>query len=218
MPSVQIKGLNHITKALADGRRVTYWYAWKGGPRLPGEPGSDGFIAAYAEAIKKRKSPSGDTLGGLVQRYRASPEFKRLADSTQAEWKRWIARIESADISTIPREALNDDDTRSDLIDWRDTYADRPRSADYAMQVLGRALGWAHRRGLIKANILRNVEQLHRSNRADQIWTPDELDQFCAKASPEVGRALRLACLTGLRRGDLVKLEWSQIGDTHTSS
>ncbi len=36
---VQLKGINRITKRLADGSTVTYFYAWKGGPRLPGKPG-----------------------------------------------------------------------------------------------------------------------------------------------------------------------------------
>ena len=33
---VNLKGINRITKRLADGSSVTYYYAWKGGPRLPG--------------------------------------------------------------------------------------------------------------------------------------------------------------------------------------
>jgi hypothetical protein len=37
---VRLKGLNSITKKLADGSRRTYYYAWKGGPRLEGKLGS----------------------------------------------------------------------------------------------------------------------------------------------------------------------------------
>ena len=40
MVRVRLKGLNSIRKKLADGSTVTYWYAWKGGPRLTGSPGS----------------------------------------------------------------------------------------------------------------------------------------------------------------------------------
>jgi hypothetical protein len=36
---VRLKGINQVTKVLKDGTTVTYWYAWKGGPRLDGEPG-----------------------------------------------------------------------------------------------------------------------------------------------------------------------------------
>jgi len=31
---IRLKGLNSITKRLADGTTRTYWYAWKGGPPL----------------------------------------------------------------------------------------------------------------------------------------------------------------------------------------
>lgn len=215
MPSVKMKGVNRVTKSLADGRRVTYWYAWKGGPRLEGEPGSPAFLASYSAAVAARKAPrAAGTLAGLVGRYRASPEFDRMADSTKAEWRRWLDRIELADIATLPFASLEEIDSRAVMLDWRDTYADRPRTADYGAQVLTRVLSWAKGRGILSVNRMEGVEQLHRSDRADQVWTDDELKRFCAAAPPHVARALRLACLTGLRRGDLVKLTWDQVGET----
>jgi hypothetical protein len=36
---IRLKGINSRSKTLADGSLVTYWYAWKGGPRLKGELG-----------------------------------------------------------------------------------------------------------------------------------------------------------------------------------
>ena len=50
---VRLKGINRITKRLADGFTVAYYYAWKGGPRLPGKPGDLAFIAAFNEAVAK---------------------------------------------------------------------------------------------------------------------------------------------------------------------
>jgi integrase len=215
MPGVRLRGLNRVAKRLADGRRVVYWYAWKGGPRLEGQPGSPEFIASFNRAVAARKAPRTETLAALVQRFRASPEFNRMADSTKAEWRRWLARIEAADIASLTWAALDDREVRSDLLEWRDTYADRPRTADYGVQVLSRVLSFAEDRGHIRANHLKGVSALHTADRADQIWTPAELDAFCAVASPEVATALRLACVTGLRRGDLIDLRWSEVGDTH---
>ena len=51
---VRLKGINSITKTLADGARRTYWYAWKGGPPLRGEPGTPEFIASYNEAAARK--------------------------------------------------------------------------------------------------------------------------------------------------------------------
>ena len=47
MALVRLKGLNRTRKRLANGRIATYYYAWKGGPRLPGNPGSPKFVDAY---------------------------------------------------------------------------------------------------------------------------------------------------------------------------
>jgi integrase len=213
MPGVRLRGLNRLTKTLSDGTRVTYWYAWKGGPRLEGAPGSPEFVAGYNRAIAARTAPKGGTLASLVQRYRAAPEFTRLADSTQAEWRRWLSRIEQADIGRLTFGALGDPEVRGDLLEWRDGYADRARTADYGVQVLSRVLAWGLDRGLIRANHLQSVGQLSAADRADQIWTADELARFAAAAKPHVARALRLACATGLRRGDLVALDWIQVGE-----
>jgi hypothetical protein len=48
---IRLRGINSITKRLADGTRRTYWYAWKGGPPLRGEPGMPEFVASYNEAV-----------------------------------------------------------------------------------------------------------------------------------------------------------------------
>ncbi len=149
MPSVRLKGLNRVSKKLADGRRVTYWYAWKGGPRLDGEPGSPAFVASFAKAAALRKAPMVGGLAGLVKRYRAAPEFTRKADSTRAEWSRWLDRIETASIASLSYEMLNDPAVRDDLLSWRDAYADRPRTADYAVQALSRELAFGTVRGLL---------------------------------------------------------------------
>lgn len=218
MPIVRLKGLNSKTKVLADGSRVTYWWAWKGGPRLPGKPGSPEFMAAYNAAVASQKTVSTETLAGLVARFKASPEFLGNAETTKAEWRRWLDKIAAdrtdLDIGGLPLSALDDRRVRADILAWRDQWADRPRSADYAMQVLGRVLSWSVSRGLLAQNAAAGVEQLYSSNRADQVWSADEVDRFCkAAASPEVGFIIRLACLTGLRRADLIRLSWHHVGD-----
>ena len=51
---IELKGINSVKKRLADGSVKTFYYAWKGGPPLRGEPGTPEFIASYNEAIAKR--------------------------------------------------------------------------------------------------------------------------------------------------------------------
>src|SRR5262249_7423463 len=51
MVKVELRG---IAKTKAKGR--TYYYAWRGGPRLRGEPGSPEFHLSYNEAIESRRT------------------------------------------------------------------------------------------------------------------------------------------------------------------
>jgi hypothetical protein len=59
---IRLKGLNSITKRLADGTRRTYWYAWKGGPPLRGEPGTPEFTASYNAAAAVKVTPPDGVL------------------------------------------------------------------------------------------------------------------------------------------------------------
>jgi hypothetical protein len=57
---VRLRGINSVAKTLKDGTHVTYWYAWKGGPRLDGQPGDREFIASYNRAVATlRRRPKG---------------------------------------------------------------------------------------------------------------------------------------------------------------
>ena len=87
---IRLKGLNSVSKTLADGEVVTYYYAWKGGPRLNGEPGTPEFIASYHEAVTARKSPLPGMLLALLQAYQASSEFAGLRDRTRSDYVKQI--------------------------------------------------------------------------------------------------------------------------------
>lgn len=218
MPSVRLKGLNRATKRLSSGKVETYWYAWRGGPRLVGRPGSPEFLASCQKALQGRTTPQEGTLRALVGLYKASPEWKTNADSTRRQWSRWLDEISEEKgklaIGSFDLAALNDPDVAADFQSWRDQWADRPRSADYAVQVLSALLGWAVRRRKLKINAALGIGDLYVNNRADQIWTDDELALTAMAAeSPEVGYVIHLACLTGLRREDLAALTWDHIGD-----
>jgi integrase len=104
------------------------------------------------------------------------------------------------------------------LLEWRNTFSSNPRKADYAFQVLSAILSWGVHQGLVDRNIILGTPQLYSSNRANSIWTEDEIVRFEEAApSPEVGFIVRFAALTGARRDDLVKVSWTHVGENSIS-
>ena len=102
---VRLNGLNSVTKTLADGRVVTYYYAWKSGPRLRGELGTPEFIASYHEAVSTKRAPANGVIFALLQAYQASSEFSGLRDRTRADYVKQIKLIETA-FGDMPVTAL----------------------------------------------------------------------------------------------------------------
>ena len=108
---VRLKGINRANVKLAGGRVVTYWYAWRGGPRLPGKPGDPEFVAAYNAAIATKTAPTQGTLRAILVAYQESSEFTKLRSRTQKDYRWHIARIE-AKFATFPLAALANRRTR----------------------------------------------------------------------------------------------------------
>jgi integrase len=207
---VRLKGINSKRKRLADGSFRTYWYAWKGGPPLQGEPGSPEFHASYNEAVAQKVKPPTGILFGLLRQYQDSEDFRKLADSTRRSYVPLIARIER-DFGDFPLSALSDRRTRGVFMAWRDkiAVASGRRQADYAWTVLARVLSWSCNRGLISINPCERGGRLYRSGRSDSIWTADDEAAFLGLAPAHLHLPLLLALWTGQRQGDLLRLPWS---------
>jgi integrase len=207
---IRLKGLNRVTKRLADGRTITYWYAWKGGPPLRGEPGTPDFIASYNEAVAQKVRPRAGVLLSVMQGYQASEDFRQLADRTRADYVRQIKLIEKK-FGDFPLAALTDRRTRGEFLAWRDKLAESSRrQADYAWTVLARILSWALNRGLIAANPCEKGGRVYRGSRADKVWTADDESAFLKGAPAHLHLPLLLALWTGQRQGDLLRLSWTQ--------
>lgn len=206
---VRLKGINRNTRKLASGKSVTYYYAWKGGPRLEGEPGSPEFVASYNRAVTARRAPKNDLLISILDRFEESNEFTDLAERTRKDYRRQLIVIE-AEFGDFPIAALADRRTRGEFLAWRERLAIRSRrQADYAFAVLARSLSWAHNRGLVPVNPCERPGRLYRSSRSDSVWTDSDEQAFHAKAPAHLRLALTLALWTGQRQGDLLHLQWA---------
>jgi integrase len=213
---VRLRGLNSITKRLADGTRRTYWYAWKGGPSLRGEPGTPEFIASYNEAVASKVATPQGAILFVLQGFQGSDDFRRLADSTRRSYVPLIQRIEK-DFGDFPLTALTDRRTRGVFMAWRDKVAaiSGRRQADYAWSVLARVLSWALDRGIVAANPCTHGGRLYRGSRRENIWTADDEAAFLERAPSHLRLPLLLALWTGQRQGDLLRLPWSAYDGKH---
>lgn len=156
--------------------------------------------------------PSGRRLTDVLDAYRASPEWRQLAPSTQKIWILIVNRIRERWGET-PIELWSNPEQLTEIIRWRNQRAHMPRMADHQLTVLHHFLAWARLHGEVTVNLASGIPRLYRSGgRAEIIWHEDEITRFCAAASRPVADGMRLAALTGLRRADLVGLAWPEIG------
>jgi integrase len=214
---VRLKGINSRKKRLADGRWVTYWWAWKGGPRLQGEPDSPEFIASYSAAHARKVELPVGVLLTVLTKYQHSDDFLQLAERTRKDYLRQIKIIERA-FGDLPIAALSDPRTRNIVLEWRERLAlASRRQADYAWAVLARILAWAlDRRRLVPANPCERAGLMYGGgDRADKIWTSQDESSFYARAPRHMHLPLLAALWTGQRQGDLLRLKWFSYDGTY---
>lgn len=204
---VVLKGVHKVRS-----KGQTYYYAWRGGPRLSGEPGTPEFIASYNKEIERRKTAPAGTLFALIAAYKKSSDFTKLSASSKRAYMAYLRLIEE-EFGKMPLAAADDKEARGDFLSWRDSLAMKPRAADYAWQTLVRVLSFGVDRGVLDFNRAAKAGRLYHSDRTESLWTADHISRFMAAASSELTLALVLALWTGQRQGDLLRLGWSSYRD-----
>jgi hypothetical protein len=117
---VVLKGIDSAVKRLADGSTRTYHYAWRGGPRLEGDPGTPEFVASYNAAVAGRPTRRNcKTLKGIVDSYLDSQDFATKRDRTREDYRK-IALRTVAEFGDMPLAALADKRVRGEFLGWRE--------------------------------------------------------------------------------------------------
>jgi integrase len=149
----------------------------------------------------------------VVVAYKASADYKKLADSAKRNWGRWLDQI--ADYFGELRVAQFDrpEKIRPVIRRRRNQWDDKPRTADYAMQVLSRVLSYAvDPLARIASNPCEGIKQLYRGDRFEIMWTDSDIAHLKRTCAIEIARAADLAAHTGLRLGDFLRVSWSHVG------
>jgi integrase len=217
-----LPGVHKVRVKLASGH-AEYWYAWRGGPRILAcqansveelqrqvEAKAAAAAAQYTALVKPKSSDQ--YLSGLITKYLAHPAYTGLGDRTRADLSKHLGFVRTS-IGDLPTEALKSDSARKVLVDWRDGFANKARTADFRMDALARVLAWAKAKGDIPVNPLEKWPRLYSADRAAIIWTKPLLVHLLKGAPVEFRQAVLLAAFTGLRLADLVRLTWAQVGN-----
>lgn len=226
-----IKGVHYVPIRKPGKPTVWFVYAWRGGPRIkrvlsrskPQLTHDDlNFLKA---ALDSRTGVDPTIFRALIREWRSSnpnrpssPEWEALAPSTKKTWGSALDRIEEK-WGEVPLVVWNDPRMVAKVVAWRDSRSTTPRAADIGVQTLRALLEFGRLRGHVNINVANGIPSLYQNGqRAEIIWTDEDIARFISSAKeldrPQLTDGLRLAALTGLRRADLVTLEWDHVGET----
>ncbi|MBY0566080.1 MAG: tyrosine-type recombinase/integrase [Hyphomonadaceae bacterium] len=154
------------------------------------------------------------TIDDLAVAFIQCRVWQNYRTSTRKRWRPWIDRIRDG-LGSL-RLKIFESEASADVIEkWRERFESSKRNMDYAKTVLSRLLSYGVERRLISGHHCGRLETFYHGDRSHITWTDSEIAKFLAEAPAHVGQVAALALLTGLRRGDLLALQWSQIREHH---
>lgn len=212
MAQVKFPGVHRTT---AKGRTYYYFGRGKDRVRLPDDPTSPAFAAAYQRARQAVGQPIGG-IADLIARYYESHAFTRLKPTTRESYRADLEAVREKWGSFDPK--LID---RPSVIRLQDAFAfkivkdqriETPRRADKIVSALSAMLTWAANRGEIPSNPAIGVPSINKST-PRRPWTDKEIEAYRERwPLGSVQRtAFEIAFNTSLRFGDVWSLTWSDV-------
>jgi len=209
------KGVDRVRRKLANGRSRYHFYAWRGGPKywvdVVQEPKDPDFHLAFAEAIK-RPAPKELATHDIVDLFLASAARAR-APRSFADQRKWLLRF-AAHFSDAPAVIFEERGSRGEMNKWRAQWKHSPKQHDMAGTHAVRVLNWAVEEGLLSEHHCHRLPRLYEVDRSEVVWTLSDREAIDAIAPEWIRRTLCVACETGLRPGDLIKLTRSSVEHT----
>ncbi|WP_201777011.1 hypothetical protein [Martelella endophytica] len=154
----ELKGVHKVRKKLASGKIVYYYYAWRGGPRIHGDPKTekDAFIAQYRQHMLTASTDGVLTLEGLIDLFTGSekkpnPDFLALSASTQRDYL-YAFRLIRQRWPRLPARLTQQRGMKRDIRDWHRSFAKNPRKADKLLFALSKVFSYAIKHEYIEKN------------------------------------------------------------------
>lgn len=129
-------------------------------------------------------------------------EVSKLAESTQESYRFYLAPLRVSFGAMRPADI-------QPIHAYRYLDGRPPVAGNRELSVLSRALTFAVRKGIVDRNVLRGQVDRNSERPRKRLPSAPELESFLVGASDTLRHYVALKRLTGLRRGQLLALKWS---------
>jgi integrase len=127
--------------------------------------------------------------------------------------RKWLLRL-AEHFRDAPVVIFEERGSRSEVNAWRAQWKHSPKQHDMAGTHAARLLNWAVEEGHLSEHHCHRLPRLYQVDRSEVVWTPSDRAAIDALAPDWIRRLLCVACETGLRPGDLIKLTRAAVEQT----
>ncbi len=201
------KRVHRVRRKLVSGKCRWHFYAWRGGPKFweddRCEPTEADFHIAFADAVK-RPRPEHLMTPQMVDDFLSSAAMPK-GERSRSDLRKWALRF-ADHFKDAPAIIFEDKGSRGELNKWRAQWQHSPKQHDAAGTHAVRVPNWAVEEGRLSEHYCHKLPRIYEVDRSEVVWTLADRDAINALAPDWVQRILCVACETGLRPGDLIKL------------
>jgi integrase len=168
---------------------------------------ADGTIRIYSYDRKKPEDsryigPAADSIAVLIEDYQRSPEWARLSET-----RKRVNVIYLRPLSKIGRYKIADL-RRAGVISLRnECYEGKPGASNGFVDTVRAMFTWAIQNDKTEYNPAKDIKAIPGGHLP--AWSQEQADKAIAELPEHLRRVILLALYTGQRRGDLVRLAWS---------
>ena len=205
--------LEHITERKNRDGSMRYYFRRRGQPvaRLPGEPLSDEFMAAYRKCETWTAPHAGEDEGSfewICNQYMDSTDYKSKAKATREARKRVIMSMVREPLERGKPETFGAEKAknfrRAHIEILRDRKAANPNAANERLKVLAQVFKLAASKIWVETNIVRDVERLRVPRGGHDTASDADMTKYLEKHhSGPAWLAMMILKHTGVRISDL---------------
>lgn len=216
---VKIKGIHKVKMKLADGSTQTYYYAWRGGPKMKAKPHTEAFSLEHARLKEVAKNVVSDTLKTIIDHFTGSedarnPDFTRLAQKTQDDHL-YAHKLILKEWPELPLRFTQARGFKADIRKWHRSFKENPRKADKLLFSLSKVFSYAIADELIDKNPCTGIGRLYDGSRREMVWSAEHI-ATCRKELPAwLLLPFEIALLTCQRQGDILAMSWKDYDGTY---